>query len=100
MKIPIRFGDDRGFHLEESQQVGQEQGLIGDTGSSGEHLLQVAGSLNDGVGRIVELADAVEMAGDRAPDHKRIRAVVAECGDYTQRAAGNQLLAREGDVSS
>ena len=95
---PIGVGDDRRLHLEERQQIGQEESLVGNARSGRKHLLQIAGGLNDGVGQVVELADVVVVAGDRAPDHKGIGAVVAKRGDHAEQTAGDQLLAREGDI--
>ena len=88
----------RRLHLEERQQIGKEQRLVGNAGSRREDLLQVRARLHDGVRQQVELADIAVLPADRPPDHEDIRAVVAQRCDNPQQAARNQLPSRQRDV--
>src|SRR6202044_3437154 len=43
----IGFGPDRGLHLEEREQIGEEQRLIGHPRQGGEYLLNVTAGLKN-----------------------------------------------------
>src|SRR4029077_5600358 len=53
----VRFGLNCGLHIEERQQVGQEQSLVRDSGEGREHLLNSAAGLHDRRDQEVKGAD-------------------------------------------
>ena len=86
-----------GLHLEEGDEVGKEEGLVGDAGCGGEDLLQIGAGLLDGGGEKGELADVVG-ASEGSPDDVDVGAVVAQRADDAEESADDELGSREGDV--
>jgi hypothetical protein len=87
----------RRLHLEEGNQVGEEERLVGDAGDGRKDLLQVGAGLLNRRGEEGELTDVV-VAAERAPDDIDIGAVITERSDDAEHAAHDQLRTRERDI--
>src|SRR5205085_230028 len=93
----IRLGANGWLHVEEGQQVGEEQSLIGNAGKGGENLLNVAADLHNGAGQGSEGTDG-DGAQQRPPDHVDVGGVVADGADKGENGARDQSAAGERDV--
>ena len=91
------LGVDGGLHVEEGDEIGEKEGLVGDAGGGREDLLEIGAGLLDGGGEEGELADVVGVA-EGAPDDVDVGAVVAEGADDAEQAADDELGAGERDV--
>ncbi len=81
--VHLRF--DARLHFKEGQQVGEEQGLVGNAGCGGEGLLNIRHGLHDGGGDQGKIADAIG-ALDGAPDAVAVGAVVTKLADDGEHA--------------
>ena len=93
----VGFREDGWLHVEEGDEVGEEERLIGDAGGSGEDLLEVGAGLLNGGGEESELADVVSTM-EGAPDDVDVGSVVPERADDAEKATDDELRSGEGDV--
>ena len=64
------------LHLEECDEIGEKQRLIGDAGCGRKDLLEIGACLLNGRSQESELPNVIG-ASKRAPDDVHIRAVIA-----------------------
>src|SRR6185312_13571134 len=94
----IGLGLHRGLHFKECDQVGEEEGLIGDAGSSGEGLLKIRLGLLDGHCDKCECANGWIMPGERFVNGKNVGAVVTAGADKREQPAPEQFAAVECNI--
>ena len=93
----VRFRLHDGLQLEETDEVGEEEGLVGDARRGGEGLLQVSTGLLDGRCDEEEGADVV-LAVEGFPDREDVSAVVAAGTEQGEQTAPHQFAAGKVDV--
>ena len=91
------LGTDRRLHLEELDEVRQEQRLVGDVRERGEERLDAAVRPDERSGEELQVAPA-QIAVHRPEDDVRVRAVVAARADEREERARQQTAACEADV--
>ena len=87
-----------GLHVEERDQIGEEEGLVGDARSRGEGLLEVGAGLLNGQCDQGKSRHIGILAGDGFVDRVDVSAVVAEGADEREQAAPEHLSVGQGDV--
>ena len=91
----VGFGDDGGLHVEEGDEIGEEECLVGDSGGGGEDLLEIGAGLLDGGGEESELADVV-VAVQGAPDDVDVSSVIPERANDAEQTADDELRSWRG----
>ena len=76
----VGLGANRGPHLEERDQVGEEQSLIGNAREGREDLLNIRACLKNRPGKECELTDG-KQAPHGSPDHEDVGGVVTSGPD-------------------
>ena len=91
------LGPDRRLHLEEVDEVREEERLVGDVGERGEERLNAAVGPSERSGQELQVAPA-HLAVHRPEDDVRVRAVVAARADDRQKQARQQTAPCEPNV--
>src|SRR5215472_1723493 len=93
----LRLRADHRLHIEECDQISQEESLIRNRGKSRKRLLQVRTRFADGIGQESQCTES-EDTGNGAPYRVDISGVITGSTNRGQYSPGHHLAPRQSDI--